>query len=569
VKLRISDDLSLPLEAASSTYCIVGIRNSGKSTTAVVMAEEFIKAKQQVVVFDPTDTWWGLRSGRDGGEEGGLPLTVLGGRKGDAPLESTAGELVADLIVDEHISFVLSLRHFSDGEKVRFVTALCARLYKRNQDPLSLIFDEANLIAPQVPQRGEEQMLGLVKRITMQGRTSGLNPIFISQRPAALNKNVMTQCETLIAMRTIGLQDRNAVEEWVKAWAQNKEQYREAMDNLATFPQGTGLYWTPGKMFKVVRFRQAETFDSRRSPKAGERLVEPRALAPVDLKLLTQKMAATIERAKADDPRELRKQVAELKKQLSTTAPTPVDESVIENAVVRALSEERERWVGRANNALRLLSNARPDVAAFDLTFAAFQGMTQFEATKPAGVAQKVEHRFRKPEVARSTRVASSNGHISDTTLDKAGRKVLTVLAQHSDGCAIGKLALLSGYRISGGFRNTLSALRKAGFIVGDNTGIMSITDDGLAALGGFDALPTGAELAEYWLTHSSFGSCEKQTLQAFLLHPKGLDMEQAAKEAGYQVSGGFRNALSSLRTAGVIVGKNTEVMRANEDLFD
>lgn len=32
--------------------------------------------------------------------------------------------------------------------------------------------------------------------------------------------------------------------------------------------------------------------------------------------------------------------------------------------------------------------------------------------------------------------------------------------------------------------------------------------------------------------------------------------------------SGGFKNALANLRTAGVLVGRNTETMTAHEDLF-
>ncbi len=40
------------------------------------------------------------------------------------------------------------------------------------------------------------------------------------------------------------------------------------------------------------------------------------------------------------------------------------------------------------------------------------------------------------------------------------------------------------------------------------------------------------------------------------------------AKATGYAVSGGFKNALSSLRTAGVIIGKNTELMRHVDELI-
>src|SRR5207253_5010557 len=44
-------------------------------------------------------------------------------------------------------------------------------------------------------------------------------------------------------------------------------------------------------------------------------------LAKADLDELGEQIAATIEKAKADDPRELRKRIAELERQVKTTAP--------------------------------------------------------------------------------------------------------------------------------------------------------------------------------------------------------------------------------------------------------
>jgi hypothetical protein len=52
------------------------------------------------------------------------------------------------------------------------------------------------------------------------------------------------------------------------------------------------------------------------------------------------------------------------------------------------------------------------------------------------------------------------------------------------------------------------------------------------------------------------------------LERPKGMTADQLCDATGYSYSGSFQNTLSELRTAGVLVGKNTEVMRANEDLF-
>ena len=60
----LAKGLSLPPDAATQTFLIVGKRGSGKSTTAVRMAEQLHAAGVPFVVIDPVDTWWGLKADR-------------------------------------------------------------------------------------------------------------------------------------------------------------------------------------------------------------------------------------------------------------------------------------------------------------------------------------------------------------------------------------------------------------------------------------------------------------------------------------------------------------------------
>lgn len=64
--MKISKTLSLPLDLASQTTAVLGIRGSGKTVTASVIAEECLKQNVQVVILDPTDVWWGLKSSASG-----------------------------------------------------------------------------------------------------------------------------------------------------------------------------------------------------------------------------------------------------------------------------------------------------------------------------------------------------------------------------------------------------------------------------------------------------------------------------------------------------------------------
>ena len=96
-ELRISDTLALPLDAVTQTFGILAMRGAGKSNAAVVMAEEMHRNELPWVAVDPKGDWWGVRARADGTE--GLPVPIFGGHHGDVPLEPTAGNVLAEMIV--------------------------------------------------------------------------------------------------------------------------------------------------------------------------------------------------------------------------------------------------------------------------------------------------------------------------------------------------------------------------------------------------------------------------------------------------------------------------------------
>ena len=73
----------------------------------------------------------------------------------------------------------------------------------------------------------------------------------------------------------------------------------------------------------------------------GAQVQPPRRLAEVDIEKLRERIAATIEKARADDPRELRKRIADLEKQLATRAPAPTIEKVVERVEVPVIGDDQ------------------------------------------------------------------------------------------------------------------------------------------------------------------------------------------------------------------------------------
>lgn len=213
-ELHIARDFALPLEAVTQTFAILAKRGVGKTYTASVLAEELLKAGLQVVVVDPIGVWWGLRAAADG-KGPGLPIVILGGDHGDLPLTEKSGELIADLVVDERLAAVLDLSGFRKGEQTRFMQDFAERLYHRNRAPLHLVLDEAHNFAPQgkVPDPDTGKMLHAANTLASGGRSIGIRLVMITQRPQKLHKDALTSADTLIAMRVLAPQDRQAVED--------------------------------------------------------------------------------------------------------------------------------------------------------------------------------------------------------------------------------------------------------------------------------------------------------------------------------------------------------------------
>lgn len=556
--LRIADNLTLPAEAVTQTFAILAKRGVGKTYTASVLTEEMLKAGLQVVVADPIGVWWGLRASADGKSEG-LPIVVLGGDHGDVPLEATAGETIAGLVVEEHLSVVLDLSRFRKGEQTRFMTDFCERLYHKNRAPLHLVLDEADAFAPQRPMKGQERLLGAVEDIVRRGRARGLGVTLVTQRSAVLNKDVLTQAEVLVALRTIAPQDRNAIDEWVKVHG-TPEQREELMQSLPSLPIGTAWFWSPGwlDIFKRVKVRRRETYDSSATPKVGQKLRPPKKLAEVDLSKLRARIAATIEKAKAEDPRELRKRIAELERQVRQAPSVKPRVERIEVPVVR------EADLKQLMKAVTKLSETGTALSA--IAHEISSAISKSTANKGPAKPLVNENGGSPPRSAsRPARQGRAQPAPSGTKLSGGERKILAALAQYPRGRTKIQVAILTGYSHKGGaFNNYLSALRSKGLIEGSGDNLR-ITDEG-AATGPYTPLPVGEELIEHWM--SQLGKAERSVLSVLIeAYPLGLAKEEVAARSGYEASGGgFNNALSRLRTLELIQGRGE--LRATDDFF-
>lgn len=556
MSLKIADNLNLPLDAVTKTIAIIAQRRKGKTYTANVIAEEMINADIPWVALDPTGAWWGLRSSASG-KSAGLPVYVFGGDHGDLPLERTAGKMIADLVVDHPAWYILDFSHFESKEAERqLATDFAERFYRRkgvNKSPMHLFVDEADMFAPQRTPSGDQRMLGAFESIVRRGGIRGVGTTLITQRAAVLNKNVLEQIDMLITLRTVGPNDRKAIAGYVEANG-TTEQQRELMDSLASLELGEAWIWEPGTdLFKRTKIRKRQTYNSSATPDSSAPAVIA-TLAKVDLEKIRDQMAATIERAEADDPKALRRRIAELEKEQAGERAHPlmkVQEKIIE-VEKPILTEEQTGVLREVGIWLRKVESK------LGLTSETNDGPTYVE---PRPVLQFPEHKPSK--LLDNPLIEIDNG---ERKLSKAARAILGVLAQFPAGRTKQQLSILSGYSIkSSSFSNALSELRSSGYAT---TGLpISITPEGLATAGDVDPAPRGRALAEFW---SNRLARAERALLAVLLdsYPDTLNNDEIAARSTYsRTSSSFSNALSKLRSLELIEGYGQ--MKAADVFFE
>lgn len=281
----------IPDAALDADIAILGKKGRGKTFTAKGLVERLLQMNRRVLVLDPLSVWWGLKSGSDGTSPG-FPIPVFGGPQADIPLHDAAGPVIGELITATGISAVLDMGQMRKAEQARLVADLLDYLFTHNRDPLWLVLEEADAFAPQQPMGELTRVLGEVDRIARRGRNFGFRLISITQRPAKLHKDVLTQLSTLIALGVTSPQDRDAVKAWVDGNA-DRDQAKLVYDSLAKLPVGEGWIWAPDHdLLERVKFPPIRTLDTSKTPKAGEMRVSAPVLASADLAKIAKQIEA-------------------------------------------------------------------------------------------------------------------------------------------------------------------------------------------------------------------------------------------------------------------------------------
>lgn len=589
-KLVISASLSLPISAVTQTFAILGIRGSGKTNTSVVIAEEMLSVGAQVIIFDPTNAWWGLRYSRDG-KQPAYSIPVLGNPKtnADIPLVESSGKVLAQFAVDNEASMVLSLRHMTKGQRIRFASDFLESFYHLKgsaPSPVHVILDEADRFVPQRVMPDIARLVGAVDEMVRLGRNVGIGVTMISQRPAVINKDVLSQAENVFCMRVLGKHDRKALTDWAEDH-ESGEDIHKFIKELSGLGTGEGWIWSPFwlKEFKHVRIRERHTFDSSKTPEFGESAKQPKAISPVDLEKLMAEMADTIEKTKENDPSELKRKIVTLEKQVKerpgVVHSTSLDKSALESEYRRGLetgsSQTYKKWAEDRKRLLECMETAQTKVAHmakfFDNVIAETPAMGDAPKITEFSTNSHMD-RSSAPIVSHVTRKASPapvNGN--GDGLSGPEQRILNAIAWlNAVGIATpgnSPVAFLARYSPNGtAYTNPRSALKSKGLIEYGAGGTLTLTSAGQALAQEKDA-PVDAQALQREVMGMLSGP-EQRILQPVLdAYPKAISNEECAAAANYSPDGtAYTNPRSHLRSLTLIEYAGSGQLKAAKWLF-
>ncbi len=520
----------LPLSALDERIAIVGTSGSGKTYAAKGMVELLLGQGARVCVVDPLGVWWGLRAGVTPAKPG-FPVVVFGGRHADVPLSEDMGRAMAHVVGKQSIACVIDLSELgSSAARRRFMSAFAEALFDANTEPLHLALDEADLWCPQRPGPDAMTLLGRMEEIVRRGRVRGFIPWLITQRPAVVHKDVLSQADILVMMKLTSSQDREAVGGWIEGQADRVEG-KKLLAALPRLKRGSGYVWAPAdEVLAETTFPTIATFDSSRTPQRGERVAAPGARAEVDLPaIMAQLEALGVPDPDGDKP-------AGLKVAVDLAAMRARYEALL--ALLETERQAAARWAARCEH----LEGKLDSIHAITVSN---RGPTPQNAVEEP---QPVERAAVAPKVRRGG---------SDAGLHPAALKLLTALIHHGSGRftwqQAGTLAVL---KASGGhFNSGRQQLRERGLVL-EEDGFVKASPTGIALLLGGEpppTPPTKRELLELWC--SRLPSPAPEMLRT--LAQAGPDFSTVGKLAsilGKKPTGGHWNSgIAVLRKNGLI----------------
>jgi hypothetical protein len=254
---RVDDGerVELPaVEILTGRGFVTGKSGSGKSNTASVIIEELLEAAFPVLVCDTDGEYYGLK------EEYEL-LHAGADEECDIQVGPDHAEKVAELALEGNVPVILDVSGYLDeGAADELLRETARHLFakeKKLKKPFLLVVEEVH---EYIPEGGGMNETGrMLIKVGKRGRKHGLGIVGISQRPADVKKDFITQANWLVWHRLTWDNDTDVVKRIVGP------EYGEAVSDLGAGEAFVQTDWTDEDV-RRVQFDRKRTFDAGATP---------------------------------------------------------------------------------------------------------------------------------------------------------------------------------------------------------------------------------------------------------------------------------------------------------------
>jgi len=232
---------------------VTGKSGSGKSNTASVVAENLLDRGFSLMIVDVDGEYYGLK------EEYEL-LHAGADEECDIQVDAEHAERLATLALEDNVPIILDVSgYLNESDAKDLLTAVARQLFakeKKLKKPFLLVVEEVHEYIPEGG--GMDECGRMLIKIGKRGRKHGLGVAGISQRPADVKKDFITQCDWLVWHRLTWNNDTKVVGRILGS------DYADAIEDMDDGEAFLTTDWS--EETRRVQFHRKQTFDAGATP---------------------------------------------------------------------------------------------------------------------------------------------------------------------------------------------------------------------------------------------------------------------------------------------------------------
>ena len=236
VKVSLNPDVLLKKHLS-----IISSTGGGKSYSAGIIIEELLKRRYPVVVIDVADEYREMIYPNHMMEKWQRFKRYPRGYPENFQSVNYWDKTCKKLIKAGTMTTV-NLKKVKEGDRPSIVQDVCDNMFEwivnRKIKPCFLIIEETHNFAPQA---GSTCASDSIIKVVSEGRKHGLGCCVITQRPAKLDKNVLSQCWTAIIHKLMIMNDLKAVTDNMENAPPNSDEIIQQLSPGEGFVVGGGL----------------------------------------------------------------------------------------------------------------------------------------------------------------------------------------------------------------------------------------------------------------------------------------------------------------------------------------